>query len=151
MPSTILATSTLSESPERSMRIWMRRLSATSKPCGSIHALEVYTFDSFPREYRLAQLLRAFAEAELQNWEAAHDAYSRALGAEDLLLAVNAGIISLDEVLKESFDGAVRDGFLLTRLSRLAEAAVVIERGRARGLAESLALDHIIDPSIWTM
>ncbi len=41
-------------------------------------------------------------------------------------------------MLKEGRDAAIRDGFALARLGRVAEAAVTIERGRASGLAEAM-------------
>jgi CHAT domain-containing protein/tetratricopeptide (TPR) repeat protein len=104
-------------------------------------ALRVHTFEAFPHDHRWTQLNRAFVESERQNWVGMHDAYSSALTAEDLLVALGAGIAGRDAVLKEGREAAARDGFALTRLARIPEAAVVIERGRARGLAEALALD----------
>ena len=116
-------------------------------------ALRVYTLDAFPHDHRQTQLHRAITEAARCNWADAHDAYSSALAAEDLLVTLGAGTIGRDVVLKEGHDAAVNDGFALIQLgkackaneseaiARFTEAAVVIERGRARGLAEALALD----------
>ncbi len=110
-------------------------------------ALRVYTLDAFPEQYRQTQINRALAEAARQNWAGAHDAYNSALSAEDLLVALGAGTLGRDVVLREGRDASLHDGFALTRLTRLSDAAVTIERGRARGLAEAMALDAA-DPGL---
>jgi hypothetical protein len=46
-----------------------------------------------------------------------------------------------DIVLAGKGDAATRAGYALTRLGHTAEAAVAIESGRARGLAEALSLN----------
>ncbi|MEO7000710.1 MAG: CHAT domain-containing protein, partial [Ktedonobacterales bacterium] len=101
-------------------------------------ALRVYTYARLPREHRETQLNLAFACMEWGLWEPAHAAYQGALKAEELLLAqVSGGLRSSDIILREGRGAATCDGFALTRLDRRAEAALAIERGRARGLAES--------------
>ncbi|HVB24390.1 MAG TPA: CHAT domain-containing protein [Ktedonobacteraceae bacterium] len=104
-------------------------------------ALRVHTLEAFPREYRLTQLNSAFIEARRGRWEEAHRAYRAALDAEELLIALGAGAVGRDVILKEGREAAISGGFALVQLSRLAEAATVIERGRARGLAEAIAID----------
>jgi len=104
-------------------------------------ALQVYTLDAFPADYRSTQLNCAFAEAERQNWSAAHAAYQEAHTAEELLLRLGAGAVGYDTILKGGHNAATRDGFVLARLGQLAASAVVIERGRVRGLAEAFAVD----------
>ena len=104
-------------------------------------ALKVYEPDVFPQHYRDTQLSLAHAETTRQNWQAAHEAYKSALKAEEDLLALGAGIVGHDVILREGENAAISNGFVLTRLSRLSEAAESIEGGRARGLAEAMALD----------
>jgi CHAT domain-containing protein/tetratricopeptide (TPR) repeat protein len=101
-------------------------------------ALHIYTLDAFPIEHRQLQLDCAETQALREDWEAAHRAYVGARKAEDLLVALGAGAVGRDAVLKEGRDAAIRDGFALTRLGRVEEAAVTIERGRASGLAEAM-------------
>jgi len=104
-------------------------------------ASRVFTFEAFPHDYREMQLNRALAEAQLHHWAGVHEAYSSAVAAEDSLVALAAGVTGHDVVLREGRDATVREGFALVRLGRFPEAAVVLERGRARGLAEALALE----------
>ena len=98
-------------------------------------------------EHRLVQLNYAEAEAWQGNWEKAHEAYVAAHEAEDLLVALGAGTVGRDAILREGRDAAVRDGFTLVRQQRVADAIVAIERGRARGLAEALSIDAA-DPGL---
>lgn len=104
-------------------------------------ALEIYKLDVFPQHYRDTQLDLAYVETTRQNWQAAQEAFELALKAEDTLLALGAGIVGQDVILREREDAAISNGFVLTCLSRFWEAAVSIESGRARGLAEAIALD----------
>ena len=108
-------------------------------------ALHIYTLDTFPIEYRMVQINLALVEEMQGNWAGVHEAYSDALDAEDLLVSLGAGITGKDMVLREGHDAAVQDGYALTRLARPSEAAVALERGRARGLAEAMAL-NVADP-----
>ncbi len=103
-------------------------------------ALQVFTLDAFPFVHRWVQLDLADAAEYPRDWELVHEAYTGALAAEDRLFPVGAGVRGRDAILKEGRNAAVRDGFALIRLSRIAEAAVAVEQGRARGLAEAMAL-----------
>ncbi len=114
-------------------------------------ALRYYTRDAFPHEHRLVQLLRAETCAGGGEWTTAHEAYTAAREAENLLVALGAGTLGRDAILREGRDAAIRAGFVLARLERIEEAVVTIERGRARGLAEALEFNaadpsHISDP-----
>ena len=104
-------------------------------------ALQVFTLETFPIEHWKTQLSRAFIEGQRGNWAGAQAAYVQALEAEDLLVRLGAGAVGRDDILKSRRDAAVREGFVLLRLDQIEAAAVAIERGRARGLAEALALD----------
>src|SRR5205807_2692947 len=104
-------------------------------------ALQVYALEAFPTEHWKTQLSRAFVESQRGNWFSAHESYVRALEAEDLLVRLGAGAVGRDDILKSRRDAATREGFVLLRLGQVEAAAVAIERGRTRGLAEALALD----------
>lgn len=101
-------------------------------------ALRIYTLDAFPSEHRQVQLDCAETQALRQDWEGTHNAYVAARKAEALLVALGAGAIGRDAVLKEGREAAIHDGFALARLGKIEEAAVAIERGRASGLAEAI-------------
>ncbi|HZO72343.1 MAG TPA: CHAT domain-containing protein [Ktedonobacteraceae bacterium] len=104
-------------------------------------ALHIYTLDAFPHENRKEHLSLAEAQAQYGNWDAVEDAYIAALEAEDLLVILGAGTLGRDAVLKEGRDAAIRLGYARHRLGQVSEAVVAMERGRARGLAEAMALD----------
>src|SRR6266581_5553505 len=114
-------------------------------------SLRIYTLDAFPIEHRQVHLDCAETQALREDWEGAHSAYIAARKAEDLLVALGAGAVGRDAVLKEGRAAAIHDGFALTRLGEIEEAAVAIERGRARGLAEAIQFntadpERISDP-----
>ncbi|HVB74562.1 MAG TPA: CHAT domain-containing protein [Ktedonobacteraceae bacterium] len=109
-------------------------------------SLRIYTLDAFPVEHRQLQLDCAETQVLRQDWTSAHSAYVAAHKAEELLVALGAGAVGRDAVLKEGRDAAIRDGFALLRLGRIEEAAITIERGRASGLAEAMQL-NAADPS----
>jgi tetratricopeptide (TPR) repeat protein len=113
-------------------------------------ALQVYTLDAFPANHRFVQMDRALVEGERQRWGDAHTAYASAHAVEDILVRLGAGVVGHDAVLKEDHDAAAGDSFALIRLGQIESAALALERGRAKGLAEALALDaadpqHISD------
>lgn len=114
-------------------------------------ALEVLTPDAYPYEHHRNGLRLARVKAELGEWEAAHAAYASASRAEDFMLALGVGVVNRDAVLKESTGAAGEHGFVLTRLGHLEEAAVALEAGLARSLAEGRAFsmaapERIQDP-----
>ena len=98
------------------------------------------SYQEHPAEMRDLQLDCAVLEASREQWEAAHEAYTRAREMEVTVLQQAAGAVQRDKVLREGRDAATRHGYVLTRLERIAEAAVEIERGRARSLAEARLL-----------
>jgi CHAT domain-containing protein len=104
-------------------------------------ALHVYSLEAFPRDYREAHLSLAEIEAQRGNWDVVRDVYIAALEAEDLLVILGAGTLGRDVILKEGREAAIRLGYVLHRQGRISEAAVAMERGRARGLAEAMAFD----------
>jgi CHAT domain-containing protein/tetratricopeptide (TPR) repeat protein len=100
-------------------------------------ALEMFTLDALPHDYRRTQMLVAELEAGRGAWLAAHAAYAAALGAEERLLALSAGASARDAVLREGRETSTRTAFCLAQLGRVDEAVVAAERGRTRGLAEA--------------
>jgi CHAT domain-containing protein len=99
--------------------------------------------NEYPAEVRNLHLDCAVLEASRDQWEAAHKAYTNACEMEADILRHAAGAAQQDRVLKEGRDAATRHGYVLTRLGRIEEAAVEIERGRARGMAEALGLRNV--------
>ncbi len=104
-------------------------------------ALQILTLEAFPADHRTVQLNLAETEIVRENWIDAHEACSGARAAEDLLVALGKGVAGRDAILMMGRGFAALDAFALTRLGRVADAAVAIERGRTRGMAEALALD----------
>jgi CHAT domain-containing protein len=97
-------------------------------------------YEEHPSEMRDLQLDLALLEANQGQWEAAHEAYTYAREMEATVLQQAAGAVQRDKVLKEGRDAATRHGYVLTRLGHIADAAVEIERGRARSMTESRLL-----------
>ena len=110
-------------------------------------SLQVYTLEAFPIEHRRVQLACAETQAQRRDWFATHEAYHGAHEAEDLLVALGTGIPGRDAVLREGRDAISHDGFALLRLRRIEDAAITIERGRARSLAEAIQFDAA-DPTL---
>jgi CHAT domain-containing protein/tetratricopeptide (TPR) repeat protein len=105
-------------------------------------ALSVFTMNVFPREHRSVQLKCGEAQICRRDWNAAHKAYTAVREVEYLLVALGSGVTGQDAILQEGQAAGANDGFALIRLGRLEEATVVIESGRARGLAAALQLDE---------
>lgn len=100
----------------------------------------VFTMERFPDEHRQVQLKRALVAADAGHWDMAHEALEDALTAEELLLPLGGGVSGRDVVLAEGANAASYNGVMLARLGRYEEAALSVERGRARSLAESQRL-----------
>lgn len=104
-------------------------------------AIQVYTIAAFPLDHLRTQASLARAEMERKHWAGAHEAYANVLAAQDILLRLSSGIAGHDAILQEGRDAAICDGLALTQLGQIEAAAVAIERGRARGLAEAMNID----------
>lgn len=113
---------------------------ARSRTC-FLRALRVYTRQAFPLAHRMTQLNLASTEMSQGHWLKAHRAYRRALATEDTLVALGAGVAGREAVLQEGRSATLGESFALIRLGRLAEAAVVLEHGRVRGLSDAIALE----------
>jgi CHAT domain-containing protein/tetratricopeptide (TPR) repeat protein len=103
-------------------------------------ALEIYNRDASPAAYRATLLGLAEAEAHGGQWEEAAIDYASAIEAEDLLLALAAGPHARDAVTQGGREASGRAALVLTKLGRFEDAILAVERGRARGLSASLAL-----------
>ena len=105
------------------------------------NAIDVYRLEAFPEAHRQLTLSLAEIKMEMQAWRDANELYQRARAAERILFALTRGFAGQDAILKAGREAAIRHGYVLIRLGRLREAAVAIESGRARVLAEAKALD----------
>jgi tetratricopeptide (TPR) repeat protein/CHAT domain-containing protein len=108
-------------------------------------ALAIFTPDAFPQQHCDVQLNLAMIEVSQQHWQEAHMAYVAAMKDEEQLFKLGKGIVGKDVVLKKGKDASLNNGYVLTRLGQVAKAAVSIEYGRARELAEALELNNL-DP-----
>lgn len=104
-------------------------------------ALRIYTPDAFPDLHRRTQRNLAAIAALQGHWGEVDQAFTQALIAEDLLVRLGAGTTGRDVILKEGYNTATQHAFALMRLGQIERAAVAIELGRTRGLAEALMLD----------
>lgn len=104
-------------------------------------ALSLHDRVKHPLEHRVHQLSKALALGELGDWSAVHAAYEVSFAIEEQQLRAEASEEARAALLRDGRDTALRDGYALAQLDRVDEAAVAIERGRARGLAKSFRLD----------
>ena len=105
-------------------------------------SLKIYTPKGFPNRcrgtsYRLGNLF-----LEVQRYFPAADAYSTAMDAAEELYISSIFQASREAELAETHDLYRRAGYSLAKSNKLKEAAVALERGRARGLGDSLARDR---------
>jgi CHAT domain-containing protein/tetratricopeptide (TPR) repeat protein len=105
-------------------------------------ALEVLTREAFPNGCRRISRSLGNLQSEQQNWEAAAQAYTQALAtAEDLYQACTL-LDSQAGELKETADLPRRAAYAYAKIGQLDRAVATIERGRARGLSETLNRDR---------
>jgi CHAT domain-containing protein/tetratricopeptide (TPR) repeat protein len=104
-------------------------------------SLRIYTLGASPEEHRRTLLNQALALADLKDWPRLAEAYGDVLAAEDLLVSLAGGIAGQEAALREGGGSARRGAFALAQCGRPGEAAVFMERGRARGMAAELAID----------
>ncbi len=113
------------------------------------NALQVYPLENFPEQYRLTQLALTRIRGLQGNWQAVHEAYAQARKAEDVLIRLGAGPEGQQLAIgrwREARDAGARGGFALIRLGKLEEGLMSIERGQARIMTASLAL-NTTDPT----
>ena len=105
-------------------------------------SLQVRTREAFPAYCRMTTLLLGEQLAHLGRWAAAAERFATAVAIETDLFTVGAGAEGRDAILREGGYAADSQAFALIRLGRLPEAAVAVEAGRARSLAEAQRLDR---------
>ncbi|RFP60973.1 MAG: CHAT domain-containing protein, partial [Limnothrix sp. CACIAM 69d] len=105
-------------------------------------ALEVYTRNAFPNDCRRTSWLLGNLRTELQNWDAATQAYGQALAAAEDLYQACTLLDSQAGELKATADLPRRAAYAYAKTGQLAKALETIERGRARGLSERLQRDR---------
>jgi CHAT domain-containing protein/tetratricopeptide (TPR) repeat protein len=112
-----------------------RRAARCFRAAASASPIEIY-----PDRYRMAQRSLGHLWFMARRWEAAQAAYAEALRASEILFRSGATPNARNAELRENLEIPVRSAYALARQGRLREAVEVLEQGRARALAESLAL-----------
>ncbi|MGO8949825.1 MAG: CHAT domain-containing protein [Ktedonobacterales bacterium] len=115
-------------------------------------ALQVYTLDSYPEQHAIVQYNLGTAAAEAGDWTRSAAACEGAHDAQDFLLAFSGNFAARDATLHEVIGTATQAAYAQLRVGDYVAAALCIERGRARGLADTLRLragdpELIGDPS----
>ncbi|MBD2552111.1 CHAT domain-containing protein [Limnothrix sp. FACHB-708] len=105
-------------------------------------ALKVRTHQAFPNECRQTARSLGKLQSELQNWDAATQAYGQALAAAENLYQACTLLDSQAGELKETGDLPRRAAYAYAKIGQLDQAVATIERGRARGLSERLQRDR---------
>ncbi len=105
-------------------------------------ALRFRTVEAAPAQCR--QTARSLGDVHFEQgrWAEAHDAYSSAIRAGELLYQATGSDAGRQAELGEAGDVVATDAYCLARLGRLAEAVQRLEAGRARALGEALARDR---------
>jgi CHAT domain-containing protein/tetratricopeptide (TPR) repeat protein len=106
-------------------------------------ALEVYQVRSTPSFYLKVQKNLGDIHFSHQRWSPASDAYRAVLAASEILYGAAATLEARVAELRDVHMIASRLAYSLVRQGQFSDAVVAIERGRARAVAESLALNEI--------
>ncbi|MFZ0932003.1 MAG: CHAT domain-containing tetratricopeptide repeat protein, partial [Syntrophobacteraceae bacterium] len=105
-----------------------------------VEVFEVHTLDGMPEGYRLTQRNLGNLFFAAQNWEKAYGAYIECLRAGELLFQSGSGTSARQSQLIENHEASPNAAYCLIRMERYTEAIEVIEKAKARALAEALAL-----------
>jgi CHAT domain-containing protein/tetratricopeptide (TPR) repeat protein len=103
-------------------------------------ALTVFTLDHFPYEHRSLQMLGLNIEWQRRNWQEVYRYSEDIYKTEQRLLLTSTGTSGLDKILTKSQDPAAFGAFTLLYQGRIEQAAITLERGRTRNLAQAIAL-----------
>jgi len=106
-------------------------------------ALSVLTLEALPRDHRRAQHNLGDLHFAAERWDAAYAAYAAALEAGELLQCGGAARQARYAELREVRDLWPPTAYCLARTQRLTEALAVLERGKARTLAELLQRQEV--------
>jgi CHAT domain-containing protein len=105
-------------------------------------ALGVFTVSTFPKQCRKAAKTLGDLYSQQQAWTQAADAYRNALEAAEILYRSCIFLEGKGAELKENFNLSRCAAYAFARNGHLQDAIEVLERGRARGLSESLDRDR---------
>ncbi len=116
-------------------------------------ALTEFDGDIYPNERRLTLLHLAETHMDREAWEDAWNAYEEAITIEDRLVTLAVGIQGQGDTIKNGRDATTCAAYALARMGRIKEAVKMVERGRARMLAEARTHDaakpeRIQDPQL---
>ncbi len=106
--------------------------------------LRSISIETYPEIYHITQIVLAQIHARQEDWQAVDKAYEEALQAEDRLILMRAGVAGKHKAIGQGIeirDRGARQGFALIRLGELEKGIVAIERGQARIMTASLAID----------
>lgn len=111
-------------------------------------ALQVYTPEGFPLIHRKVQFCLAQIESQRRNWPAVHVACQQIDAVTELLIQPGMGTAGRIDALEMANEAVSLDALALVRMGRIGDALLALERGRARGLAMSLALNQSVSDLI---
>lgn len=103
-------------------------------------ALLVRTLDRRPQDFATSYAALGLAAADRGDWQRSAAAFEATLEAQDFLLALSGSIVGRDLTLEQQGGAATRAAYAHMRAGDAVAAALAIERGRARGLAETQRL-----------
>lgn len=103
-------------------------------------ALDVFTLDTFPDAYRRFQSCLLLVELRRQNWEEVYQAAQDVYAAEQRLLLDSTGVTGFDAILKVSTSSSPLGAFALIRQGKIEQAAITLEQGCARSIAQAMVL-----------
>lgn len=105
-------------------------------------ALGVFTTSTFPKQCRTTAKLLGDLYSQQQTWTQAVDAYRTALEAAEILYRSCVLLEGKGAELKENRNLSRCAAYAFAQNGQLQDAIEVLERGRARGLSESLDRDR---------
>jgi CHAT domain-containing protein len=121
-----------------------QRAANLARAAGCFHnALMVFEVSGTVVQRRLTGRQLGDAASEAGRWEEAADGYRAALVAHEALYAASLLRTAREAELREAADLHQRAAYALARCGRWDEAALTLEQGRARGLAEAVARDRL--------
>ena len=105
-------------------------------------ALQIHTRDAFPNGCRLTSCCLGSLHFEQRNWRSALDAYITALAAAETLYQSCILLDGKAAELTKTADLPRLLAYALAQTGNLSQTIETLERGRARGLTESLDRDR---------
>ena len=105
-------------------------------------ALKIFQPEQHPNDCRKTARSLGNLYADHQRWPAAVETYGKALQAAEILYQASLSRFGQEAELAETFDLFRRAAYAQAQAGNLQEAVVTLERGRARGLSETLERDR---------